>query len=63
MATKSKTQSALDYLAKNPKATPYQAAKIIGVATSVIYRAIKARSRKRCPECGHFLLKRETTTG
>lgn len=55
MASKSKTQSAIDYMAKNPKATPYEAAKVVGLSSSVLYRAMKARSRKKCSMCGHYL--------
>lgn len=52
---KSKTQQALDYLEKHPKATVYEAAKMIDISASVIYRAKAARNRPRCPSCGHYL--------
>ena len=54
MTVKTKTQQAIDYLTANPKATPYEAAKAIGLATSVLYRALNARNRERCPTCGRY---------
>ncbi len=57
MSEKSKTQQALDYLEKHPKATVYEAAKMIDISASVIYRARAARNRPRCPSCGQHLPK------
>ena len=57
MSEKSKTQQALDYLAAHPKATVYEAAKMIDVSASVIYRAKAARNRPRCAHCGQYLQK------
>ena len=54
---KSKTQQALDYLEKHPKATVYEAAKMIDISASVIYRARAARNRPRCVHCGQYLPK------
>lgn len=54
---KTRTQIALDYLTANPKATPCAAAAHAGVAPSVIYRAIAARARPRCPTCGQPIKK------
>lgn len=51
----SRTQQALAWLRDNPQATPYQAAKRFDLATSVLYRAIKADSKERCPCCGQLL--------
>ena len=53
--TKSHTDIALDYMAKHPEATPYAAAKFAGIEPSVIYRAIQARNRPRCPHCGQMM--------
>ena len=53
--TKSRTDIALDYMAKHPEATPYAAAKFAGIEPSVIYRAIQARNRPRCPHCGQMM--------
>ena len=55
MSAKSKTQSALDLLAKNPKMTPYAAAKATGLSLSVMYRAVARRDRPRCKTCNHLL--------
>jgi len=49
---KSRTDIALEFMANNPKASAYEAAKFAGIAHSVIYRAIAARNRPRCPHCG-----------
>lgn len=57
MSEKSKTQQALDYLEKHPKSTVYEAAKMIDISASVIYRARAARNRPRCPTCGQYLPK------
>lgn len=57
MSEKSKTQQALDYLDKHPKSTVYEAAKMIDISASVIYRARAARNRPRCPSCGQHLPK------
>ena len=57
MTEKSKTQQALDYLEKHPKSTVYEAAKMIDISASVIYRARAARNRPRCPSCGQYLPK------
>ena len=51
----SKTQSALDYLASHPQATPCTAARAVKLAPSVLYRAIERRDQKKkdcCPLCG-----------
>ena len=53
----SKTEKALEYLAKHPKATVYEAAKEIGVCASVVYRAVAKQNRPRCPSCGHLINK------
>ena len=50
---KSKVQLALDYMAKNPKASPCAAAKAVNLSPSVLYRAISRRSTAKCPMCGH----------
>lgn len=55
MKEKSKTEAALSYMARNPKATVYEAAKVIGVSNSVLYRAVAARNRPRCKCCGQYL--------
>lgn len=52
---KSRTDIALAYLAEHPDATPYAAAKFAGIEPSVIYRAMAARSRPRCPHCGQMM--------
>ena len=57
MSEKSKTQQALDYLEKHPNATVYEAAKMIDISASVIYRAKAARNRPRCAHCGQYLPK------
>ena len=57
MSEKSKTQKALDYMEANPTATVYEAAKMIDISASVIYRARAARNRPRCPSCGQYLPK------
>ena len=57
MTEKSKTQQALNYLEKHPKSTVYEAAKMIDISASVIYRARAARNRPRCPSCGQYLPK------
>ena len=54
---KSKTQKALDYMEANPTATVYEAAKMIDISASVIYRAKAARNRPRCAHCGQYLPK------
>lgn len=54
---KSRTDIALAYLAEHPDATPYAAAKFAGIEPSVIYRAMAARSRPRCPCCGQLIKK------
>ena len=51
----SKTQSALDLLAKNPKMTPCAAARAQKLSPSVLYRALAARNKARCPTCGHVI--------
>lgn len=51
----SKTKDALELLAKNPKMTPCAAAKKVKLAPSVLYRALAARNKARCPTCGHTL--------
>ena len=55
MKAKSRTEAALAYLSRNPKATVYEAAKVIGISNSVLYRAVAARSRPRCKCCGQLL--------
>lgn len=57
--TTSKTKAALAFLARNPKATAYEAAKAIGISNSVVYRAIAARDRPRCKTCGQLLPKKK----
>ena len=57
MNEKSKTQRALDYLLSHPNATVYEAAKMIDISASVIYRAKAARNRPRCAHCGQYLPK------
>lgn len=51
----SKTQTALDLLAKNPKMSPCAAAKSVKLSPSVLYRALNRQAEKeknRCPMCG-----------
>lgn len=49
---KTRTDIAMEFMAANPKATPYAAAKHAGIEPSVIYRALAARARPRCECCG-----------
>ena len=52
----SKTQQALELLAKTPSMTPRAAALEVGISPAAVYQAIKAREGKNiCPCCGQVV--------
>ena len=55
----SKTKRALELLDASPGMTPYEASKQAGCSSSIVYRALAIRNRRRltpkCPTCGQII--------